>query len=154
MEKQINSDFDAIKEAVDKEYRTDHLTLPNVPPYQDLEVDKISAIEREMILNPDLDENTVIAKDGTTLKEWRNMQRFGIPPKGYTKPEKAKHTFETEMVDGVKKVVVVAPESAQPKEESMKVEELPKSMMITEVKKEPLPEGAKDNNPENPKDKN
>ncbi len=148
MEKQINSDFEAIKDAVSKEYRTDHLTLPNIPPYQDVEVDKISAIEREMILNPDLDENTVIAKDGTTLKEWRDMQRFGIPPKGYQKPPTLKHTFETEVVDGVKKVVVIAPKSAEPKVEEPKVEELPKSMSITEVKKEPLPEGAKNNSPE------
>jgi len=118
MEKIINYELEEIKQAVEKEYRTDHLTLPVVPPFPDEEEVRWALLEREIVLNPNMDENTVVDKFGTTLKERREQLLYGKLPKNATKDakdSKGKHTFETEIVDGIKTVVVVAPEVPEPK---------------------------------------
>ena len=119
--KQLNPDLEAMKEAVDRDYRTDGLTLPNVPDFQDPENDKFSDIMRKAILEPDkVKGDEVIDKYGTTLDEYRNQLAFGIPPKGAPKASKdaiGKHEFKvhTDSETGIKTVEVIAPEAPEPK---------------------------------------
>lgn len=64
---------------MEKQYKTDHMTLPVAPEEDNAEDAKWAAIEREISLNPDFDENTVVDKFGTTLKERRERLLFGTP---------------------------------------------------------------------------
>ncbi len=101
--------------ALDLDYRTDGLTLPNPPTFQDPEVDKASANLREAILNPNTKPDTVIDPDGTTLQEYRDRINLGKLPKGSTKEAReaaGKHEIKVKTVDGKKVVVVTAPEAS------------------------------------------
>lgn len=140
MEKSKNTEFEILKEAVEKEYRTDHLTLPNVPNFQDEEADKISDMERAIILNPAADNSTVVDKDGTTLGEYKERLQKGVMPKNAPKAAKdsiGKHTFETEVVDGITQVIVIAPEAPEAAVEVAPVVpvEVPKSTFSSESPK-------------------
>ena len=115
-----------LQKAIDKEYRTDHLTLPIVVPVQDPERDRISAIEREAILNPDGDADKIVVDDkGTTLRELREQYQYGIMPKDAPKEAIAsigKHKIE--LVDNGTTVVITPPN----KEESEVVIKAPETM--------------------------
>jgi hypothetical protein len=70
-----------LQDALKKEYRTDHLTLPVVGISSNPERDKASDLERKIILDPDLKDETVVDDKGTTVKEWRDRLERGIMPK-------------------------------------------------------------------------
>lgn len=55
-----NHDLVELQKKVDEAYRTDHLTMPNVPKGQDPEADAESDRERARILNPASKENAEI----------------------------------------------------------------------------------------------
>lgn len=127
-----NEAFEELKDAVNREYRTDGQTLPAIPPFQDEEELKWMLIAREAILNPNMDENTVIKKDGTTLKEVRDAFNLGKMPKNAPKEAKdsvGKHTFSVAVVDGVKTVIVTAPNET----EVVEVKEAPFTKSVEDV---------------------
>lgn len=107
-----NTEVDELKKALAKEYRTDHLTLPVVAPAQNKERDKASDLERKILLDPNLNDDTVVDDAGTTLKEWRDQLQRGVMPKGASSGAKqgiGKHKIEVETVKGEEKVVITAP---------------------------------------------
>lgn len=82
------TDVESVQKQLEKEYRTDHLTLPVLAPLPNKERQKASDIERKAILNPNANEDTVVDATGTTLKELREQIQFGIM--GKDAPKKAK----------------------------------------------------------------
>jgi hypothetical protein len=112
------TDAEAMQKALEKEYRTDHLTLPNVAPTQDSKRAEVSDFERKIILGIDdngepMTDETVVDDKGTTRKEWRDQIERGIMPKDAPKEALdaiGKHSIDiVEDKDGQEKVVITSP---------------------------------------------
>lgn len=97
---------DEIQALLEDAYRTDHLTLPAPPAPRNEEAARVSAMEREAILNPD-NGDAIIMRDGTTVAQWREALQNGVLPEGAPEEARAgigKHSIREE--DGV---VIVTP---------------------------------------------
>lgn len=121
------TEVEELQNRLEQEYRTDHLTLPAIAPTANPERDEASALEREIILNPDKFKDSTKMGD-TTLGELRNQIRFGIMPKDAPKEaldaigkhsvkigktEDGKPTVEIKSPDGAKAIIAEPPVNAK-----------------------------------------